>query len=455
MITESARAISRAPRELWIIYALKLLSSYAYFSFSLILTLYLSSELGFSDSSAGLIYGSYGLLSTVYGFLTGWLIDRLGVRRSLLLGALLGTAARVLLALSTSGAFVVGLLTTVLPLSECLGIPVMTISIKRYTNEGNRTLAYSLFYTFMNVAALLAGPAVDLCRAYFRLQTVFLTGAVASFALALTAQLALRDIEVDVHGNVSEFKSPHEDHSPLASIRRIVCERTFWRLLVFMLLLAGARLVFRHLDATLPKYMVRVFGEAAPFGAFYAINPAIVITLVPFIGAFARGVGHFRMILYGSFLSGASVFWMMAGDHYWTVALFVVTLSIGEAVYSPRVYDYTMALAGRGSEGLYTSLASLPLFGVQFFAGWMSGALLEWYCPADAAKPRRTRLLWLIVALSSAWSPVAMAFWRNWLEGDGEAGEEGDGHGGGRGEDEAEESEAIMAMETDGDAARM
>ena len=35
-----------------------------------------------------------------------------------------------------------------------LGVPVMTIGVKRYTHEGNRGFAFSLFYSLMNVAAL-------------------------------------------------------------------------------------------------------------------------------------------------------------------------------------------------------------------------------------------------------------------------------------------------------------
>ena len=43
-------------------------------------------------------------------------------------------------------------------------IPVMTLGIRRYTNDTNRSFAYSLFYAVMNVAALLSGWLVDLLR---------------------------------------------------------------------------------------------------------------------------------------------------------------------------------------------------------------------------------------------------------------------------------------------------
>ena len=72
--------LSTAPRELWILFLLKLLESFAHFSLSYVLVLYLSEEFGYSDQSAGWVYGFFGMLISIYGVLVGFLIDRLGVR---------------------------------------------------------------------------------------------------------------------------------------------------------------------------------------------------------------------------------------------------------------------------------------------------------------------------------------------------------------------------------------
>ncbi len=53
--------------------------------------------------------------------------------------------------------------------------------------------------------------------------------------------------------------------------------------------------------------------------------------------------------------------------------LFVVTLSLGESVWSPRWYDYSMSLAPEGREGIFTALASAPLFAAKL----PTGALLH------------------------------------------------------------------------------
>jgi len=54
-----------------------------------------------------------------------------------------------------------------LPLANCLGIPVLTIGLRRYTNNENRGFAFGLFYVIMNFGALIAGPLVDILTRYY------------------------------------------------------------------------------------------------------------------------------------------------------------------------------------------------------------------------------------------------------------------------------------------------
>lgn len=152
---------------------LKFLESYAYFSMSLILTLYLS-EFGYNDYDAGWMYGIFGTLTSAYGIVVGFVIDNLGVRWSLVLGSALLTVGRLLIAITKSRLLIQIMLYTVLPLGSALGIPVMMTGIRytllstqpsitfescglcgvssRYTNDTNRSFGFSLFYSVMNIA---------------------------------------------------------------------------------------------------------------------------------------------------------------------------------------------------------------------------------------------------------------------------------------------------------------
>jgi len=162
-VREGFASLKGSPPELPKAYALKFLDSYAYFSFSLVFTLFLSSDFGFSDVEAGTAYGAWGALVTVFGLLTGFVIDSWGVAASLRVGFAISLVARTMIFLTTSRAVLYLNILVLLPLGNCLGIPVLATGVRRYTREESRGFAFGLFYVIMNVAALLSGPIVDAC----------------------------------------------------------------------------------------------------------------------------------------------------------------------------------------------------------------------------------------------------------------------------------------------------
>jgi dipeptide/tripeptide permease len=409
-----------APRELWLIYVLKLLESYGYFSFSIILVLFLSEEFELSDSAAGWAYGAFGMLTTVYGLCVGILVDNLGVRRSLLLGSSLLVLARTMALVTTSITTIYVVLFLVMPLGTALGIPVLTTAIKRYVPSAadGRAVAFGLFYAFMNVAALVSGPVADVLRGAFGCGAVLfgrqlspyrlliLTG-VATSVLQLALSGFVREIEVKPGGGGPTTFRPRTG-APWTIAREICRTARFWRFLLLVVLLVAARLIFRHLDATLPKYLLRTHGPEVPYGLIYAINPAMIIVLVPLVSAYTQSAPPLRMIRWGAAVTAASPFWLAVSSSLPAAVLFVVTLSMGEACYSPRIYEYTTMVAPKGREGTYMALSSAPLFVAKLLAGGMSGALLETFCPAEPFGCAGGRTLWLIVGLVTATSPVLL-----------------------------------------------
>jgi len=299
--TRQWKTLSAAPRELWIIFALKFAQSYSYFSFALVLTLFLSQEHGVSDTTAGWTYGAYGVMSTFFGLIGGWAIDYLGVRLSLVLGAVLGSIARFILAFSRSRRTAMLVLYTLLPASDACGIPIMTIGVKRFTNSSNRTFAFSFFYSMMNLAALTAGPLVDAARqlagggvqytgtilwwhdvdiSLSPLRLVVFSGGVATLLMLTVVFTGVREVEVGDDGVVREF-APNRD-TPMEQTMAVLRSEAFWRLSLFTFLLVGVRLVFRHMDATMPKVLVRTVvvgggGALFPWGCRCVAECCLVV----------------------------------------------------------------------------------------------------------------------------------------------------------------------------------
>ncbi len=58
-------------------------------------------------------------------------------------------------------------------------LPALQVAIKRFTNELTRPAAFSVFYVFMNLAAMMSGWTIDVLRAGLpRLEDGSLTGPV-------------------------------------------------------------------------------------------------------------------------------------------------------------------------------------------------------------------------------------------------------------------------------------
>ena len=471
-VTSGFSSLQGSPPELYKAYALKFLDSYSYFSFSIIFTLFLSEDFGYSDVTAGGIYGLWGALITVYGLLTGFVVDNIGVAKSLRLGFAVSLMARMLIFVTTSRHMLLLNICVTLPLGNCLGIPVLTTGIRRYTNEHCRGFAFGLFYVIMNIAALLSGPVVDALTIWYRggagaeevnaeqndddnnddvaesqgtmpswsltsYRAIILSGIVAN-VIACVVTTTVREIKVDsktpaasppasldpsTHssnlslddalgelelepesGSIREFQPTKG--SAMEILRETLATKTFWRFLAVCLITLNVRMIFRHLDATLPKYMMREFGDNVPKGTIYSINPALIIILVPIISAATTTVDPLTMIHFGTYISAASVFFLVASTSIWATICFVTVLSIGEAIWSPRLYDYTMQMCKEGREGTYMALSSAPLFLAKLPVGFLSGYLLQKYCPEEGE--RQSKTMWLIIGVTTAVSPILL-----------------------------------------------
>jgi MFS family permease len=90
--------------------------------------------------------------------------------------------------------------------------------------------------------------------------------------------------------------------------------------------------------------------------------------------------------------------------------IFVIFLSIGEAFYSPRVYEYAAAIAPKGQEASYAALSYIPFLLAKLLVGTVSGSLLAKYCPEVGV--RESWKMWLIVALMATVAPVGLILLR-------------------------------------------
>ncbi|MEO7093963.1 MAG: MFS transporter, partial [Polyangiales bacterium] len=446
-LKEDLRALFRAPRELWIVLFAKFLESIGLFSLLYTVVLWLSHDYGFSDVKAGWWVGTFSMCLSLLAFVTGFVADSIGFRTALMIAFGSSTLARGVMSFSNSSAMAItGLM--LLTVGAAAGVPVMNVALRRYTNNKNRSFAFSIYYLSFNIGGAVAGWLVDRCRNAFKDPTtsaqifrqiklpivgetrmsaysmVYLIG----FGCAFLAFLVSCCLRKNPH---VEDEEPPEVHAPGAKRRDplsiavdVMKEKAFWRFLLFMGLLALVKLIFQHYHFTFPKYAIRELGESFPLGTYQSINPIIIIFLVPLATIFTRHRSAFNCIVLGSIVSTVSMFALCFPPYFqfalfggtWslTILISIVILSLGEALWSPRVYEYSAIIAPRGKEASYMGLSALPYFFAKMIAGPMSGYLLARYCAETG--PRQSWVMWAIIGGMTAMGPILILSFRGVIE---------------------------------------
>jgi MFS family permease len=98
---------------------------------------------------------------------------------------------------------------------------------------------------------------------------------------------------------------------------------------------------------------------------------------------------------------------------YVMIFLFIVLLSVGEAFYSPRLYEYTAAVAPKGQEASYMAMSTLPFFLAKLGVAPVSGVLLAHFCPDIGL--RHSGSLWMIIGLSTMIAPVGLFVFQRFI----------------------------------------
>ena len=445
-----------AARELWITFLAKLLVIAAYALSNSTLVLWLSSDFGYSDQKALAMVAFWSLLMTAVTVLVGPLTDALGLRRTFFLGVGICAVSRAVMAFSN-----------VQWLALAGGM------FRRYSNTRQRSISFSMFYLMANVGFFIAGSFFDYVRQglgehghlVLPLLGARLTTYRALFLVSLGLELVLFPVlyflregaEATDEGlrlNPRPPRRPEESlwNSACRVVRDGVVEtgRLFvklfqqtgvYRLLAFLLLIAFIKVVLMQIYYVYPKFGIRELGDGAPVGRLWNINSLLIILLLPIVGALTQKYAAYKMVTLGSVLTAASVFilalptvwfeplanglmghWLghkylglhgTVHPYYVMIALFVVLFSVGEAFYSPRVYEYAAAIAPKGLEASYSALSYVPFLLAKLLVGTFSGTLLARYCPEHGV--RHSGTMWLIVALMATVAPVGLIVLRSYI----------------------------------------
>ena len=183
-------------------------------------------------------------------------------------------------------------------------------------------------------------------------------------------------------------------------LRENFTAKPFWIYMAMLGILTFVKLAFYIFHVMFPTYATRVFGYDFPVvSLFGTLNPAMIVFLVPLVSVLTVKFRSYSMLIFGTFLSALSVFICFIPDSvalaigdtwfgtwlfdYWVEApvgnqdpfvislvLFIIVFTIGEAIWSPRLMQFSAEIAPRGKEGaLHVPCRSTLLLGQDWCHG--------------------------------------------------------------------------------------
>jgi Major Facilitator Superfamily len=345
---------------------------------------------------------------------------------------------------------------------------VLLAATRRYSTVAQRSISFSIIYAVMNIGYVAAAYIFDYLRQLnlrvnlfgfepSTYQQLFIVSLLFEIVLFPVIYFLRRGAEATNGGPVIDESSHDRGIAPsfwtgigqtvrqsaidtAELFRRLLGQSAFYRLLAFFLFIGFLKAIFLQMDYVFPKWGIRELGLNAPVGKLSAINAIIIIFLVPIVGALTQKFAAYRMVVIGGVICAAGVFIMalptpwfqLAADsgigqwlghgylgvrgsihpYYIMAALYLIVFSVGEAFYSPRVYEYAAAIAPKGQEASYGSLAYLPFLVGKVLVG-AGGWLLAAFCPEHG--PRHSGTMWLIFALAASIAPIGLVVFRRYI----------------------------------------
>jgi dipeptide/tripeptide permease len=431
---QDLRELLRCPRELWLTYAALVLEYTGLFSFMSVLSLWFTTDFEFDDNRASNWFGIFSALLSLFAFLVGALADVVGTRRTLIFSFGAAMLTRSLMCVSSSP---VVALPALIAYSFALasGAPVLQTAVHKYSTKRTVAIAFSFFYISLNVGGVLAGQLIDRTKSFFVdgdthklvLRTIDLPfvgstsmsayraiiglGTVTA-ALAFVATLFVRaDRNIPTLEAKSTASPDKKKANPLAVLGEVMAHKAFWRFMLLIGFLVLVKAIFVHMHSTWPKFITRERGEDFNWGALWALNSILILIFVPIVTAFTRKVPAYTVIVIGSFVTATSPFIFALGSSTAIQVTAIVVLTLGEALWSPRSYEYNVSIAPPGREATYVSLAVLPYFLAKFFVSMTAGRLLTAYCPPNGE--RHSAIMWSIIGLMTILGPIGILAFRN------------------------------------------
>ncbi len=343
------QAFSNLHRNVWVLAATLFINR----SGSMVLlftSLYLTRELHFSISDAGIIMSFYGIGSVLGSYLGGWLTDRTNYF-DIMVTSLIVCGLILLFMLVVKSFLLVSAVLFFYAITADAFRPANSASITVYSTPDNRTRSISLVRLAINLG-FSVGPAIGgFIALYFGYSWLWVIDSFTSFAAAgmLWFYLPRKEKEISSKENSVLADSATSAYRDL-------------RYLFFIFLVALYAVCFFQLFASVPQYFAHEYHyNEDTIGLLIALNGILVVLIeMPLILVLEKEKRIFRFIILGvSCIPVAFAVLMLGKGIMFFAIIYTLIITMAEIFAMPFMMNYALSKPPKERQGQYSALYSI------------------------------------------------------------------------------------------------
>ena len=408
-----------------------------YFGVVGLLAIYFNEYIQLNDIDAGRMVGFLTAGITLAMLFLGATVDWVGMRKALLASLVFMLVGRTFLSLAPSvGApglwgsahwmAMLGLMGIIIG----YGIyqPAAYAAVKKLTTANTAAMGYAMLYALMNLGGFLPGLISPPIRRAAGITGVFwtLTGLTVVGIAVIYFIMTRKAVKEAVDEARESGDAPEKEEDALSEMslkeKAVFYMKNFplrdLRFMFFIFILIPVQTLFAHNWLTLPQYTSRAFEGFVQnnFEFFVNLNPILIFVLTPMVAALTAKRNTYKMMIIGTFVMAFPTFILALGPNINTLMLYLIFMTIGEAMWQPRFLQWVAEIAPKNMTGIYMGIGQFPWFLTKVVTAMYSGWFLMKYCPANTPPAAmNTEFMWLIYGGIAMASPIGLILAKNWM----------------------------------------
>jgi MFS family permease len=327
-----------------------------------------------NDNLAG-IFLAMNCTQVLFILVPGMMIEKYGIKFTYMFGTSV-TILTFLIILIENLIFHIILISLSFGFASTVLWGSLKASTTETTTSENRSLGFSMFNSAYNFSTIVLGLIYEL--------VFYLNGInMDSYRIIISILILLFIFNMVLIGVFSKLTKSVVTSVSRVDVGEILNQKRYWKTLAVIILSAIPLGAAFFPGIVLPIYMDRELGSTTGYGLYFACYSFMLGVFSILFSFITNYMGLYDCIVVGGLITAAGPLVFTVGNDHITIGAYIFITAVGGSIIEPRIFDYNGFASVKGHEGFYYGIASIGYAFTAIFTGFLSGYLLDEYCPKN------------------------------------------------------------------------